>query len=572
MPDDFIELDGTELPRLAQHDASDQLPEEKPVQISLFLRDRAPVMARDQASGAAAVSEPIPLQSYAEEHGAQEEDLQAITQFADQYGFEIKDINEAGRFVNLEAPAGACNKAFGVKLNRLRDITGVHRGYEGQIQLPRELEDVVDGVEGLDDRSVLPRIESEHAPFRDPRGEPSVDSKLYEAKELAGLYDFPQDLTGAGQTIGIFSVDGGYRQQDLDAYFHSIGMAIPSISTVNIGYTPRRKSQPSPADIEATMDLQIAGSFAPGAKLVLYRVSSSNPVPYLSALKTAIFDQTHRPNILSVSYGATERIFKRQSIVMFEEACVEAASMGITICVASGDEGSATHYYNQFPPPLTTHVNFPACCPTVLACGGTTLRSNGNQVASETVWNDLNQCRAASAGGISVIFPQPAYQANVPVPENATPGQEFRGRGIPDVACNADYRVGIRMLYNGQEMPGGGTSASAPIWAALIARMNEGLGTSLGHVNPLLYRLAGGTGFRQITEGFNGAYQAGKVWNPCTGLGSPNGTALLTGLRQLIGSSTSDQPCDAATSAAEAAAAAQNFAQQAMDAASRIVK
>jgi kumamolisin len=153
-----------------------------------------------------------------------------------------------------------------------------------------------------------------------------------------------------------------------------------------------------------------------------------------------------------------------------------------------------------------------------------------NAVSSETVWNELPNA-GATGGGISDVFtPLPDWQKGVGVPASANPKKNV-GRGVPDVAGNADPYTGYVTRVDGQPDVIGGTSAVAPLWAALIALINESLGKPVGYINPLLYpNAAKAADFNDITSGNNGAYPAGPGWDACTGLGTPIGNRVATAL------------------------------------------
>ena len=183
--------------------------------------------------------------------------------------------------------------------------------------------------------------------------------------------------------------------------------------------------------------------------------------------------------------------------------------------------------------PDGVHCDFPASSPYALACGGTTLVGDVSTytITSEVVWNELANNEGAGGGGVSDVFTSlPPWQETAGV-EQAT-GVANPGRGVPDVAGNADPVTGYLVVVDGQQQPVGGTSAVAPLWAGLIARLAEATGKKFGLLQPLIY--AGVTpgvaapGFNDIVQGNNGAYTAGPGWDACTGLGSPNGEALLT--------------------------------------------
>jgi kumamolisin len=209
-----------------------------------------------------------------------------------------------------------------------------------------------------------------------------------------------------------------------------------------------------------------------------------------------------------------------------DNAIADGAALGVTVTVAAGDNGSGDGVTDGQP-----HADFPASSPHALACGGTSLQLAGGTVTSETVWNDGSQ-GGATGGGVSQTFGLPAWQTAAGVPDSPA-GQP--GRGEPDVAGNADPATGYQVLIDGQQSVIGGTSAVAPLWAALTARLVQTLGTPLGLLQPALYAgVSPGqpvAGLRDITSGSNGAYSAGPGWDPCTGLGVPDGTALLTRLQ-----------------------------------------
>jgi len=107
----------------------------------------------------------------------------------------------------------------------------------------------------------------------------------------------------------------------------------------------------------------------------------------------------------------------------------------------------------------------------------------------------------------------------------------FAGRGVPDVAGDADPETGYNVIVDGQSTVIGGTSAVAPLWAGLVALINQSVGKNAGYINPLLYTASVESALHDITAGSNGAYSAGPGWDPCTGLGSPDGAKLLKALQ-----------------------------------------
>jgi kumamolisin len=227
---------------------------------------------------------------------------------------------------------------------------------------------------------------------------------------------------------------------------------------------------------------------------------------------------------MSISWGAPEDSWSAQARDAMQSALEDAAALGLTVTVAAGDSGSGDGESDQQP-----HVDFPASSPYALACGGTKLTASGGSIGSEVVWNESAAGEGASGGGVSGIFPLPAWQQGVAVPK--APGGTA-GRGVPDVAGNADPLTGYQVLVDGVMQVIGGTSAVAPLWAALIARCNQKLGRAIGDPHVALYQI-GSRAFGDITAGNNGAYAAASGWDACTGFGSPRGEALLSALTAL---------------------------------------
>jgi len=185
--------------------------------------------------------------------------------------------------------------------------------------------------------------------------------------------------------------------------------------------------------------------------------------------------------------------------------------------VAAGDNGSTDGGTGN-------NVDFPASSPHVLACGGTKLTSSGTAITDEVVWNELAANEGATGGGISNIFPMPTWQAGSGIPK---PTGSAGGRGVPDVAGNADPASGYVIRVDGQTLVIGGTSAVAPLWAGLIAVANQQNGKTAGLLQPQIYPAKAKSGFRDITAGNNGSFKAGPGWDACTGLGSPITTSLI---------------------------------------------
>ncbi len=399
---------------------------------------------------------------------------------------------------------------------------GTFRGRTGDILIPAELQGVIVGVFGLDNRPQA----SAHFQLR---GKPNAIRPATAAVteftplQIARLYDFPDNLDGTGQCIGIIELGGGFKTADLKTYFSKLGLTAPAVSSVSVdGGKNTPSGNADGPDGEVMLDIEIAGAIAPKARIVVYFTDNSSQ-GFLDAITQAVHDTVNKPSVISISWGGPESNWTAQAFEQFDEAFTDAATLGITITVASGDSGSSDGLDDG-----KAHVDFPASSPNVLACGGTKLNASGNTISSEVVWNESSG--GATGGGISDEFALPTYQQNAGVPPSVNSGARV-GRGVPDVAANADPQTGYMVRIDGQNTEVGGTSAVAPLWAGLIALLNQGLNKPVGFINPSLYRLNQQDGpFRDITAGNNGAYSAGPGWDACTGLGVVAGKKLLDAL------------------------------------------
>jgi len=464
---------------------------------------------------------------FGDKRGADANDIALVEKFAHSAHLTVVETSVPKRRVILAGTANDVSKAFGVDFICFKNQeTGrKFRGRKGTISIPTELENVVVAVLGLDQRPVA----TPHF-WRHPK--PSQSSGTFTPPQVAALYNFPTGVTGAGQTIGIIELGGGYSAADLTTYFKSLGVTEPNVTAVSVdGGT---NSPGGSADAEVMLDIEVAGSIAYGANFAVYFAPNTDQ-GFIDAITDAVHDTTRNPSVVSISWGGPEDSWTQQSQTALNAALEDAATLGVTVTAAAGDNGSSDGETDG-----KLHVDFPASSPYALACGGTKLTASGKTITLETVWNESAQKEGATGGGVSNVFPIPTYQTSAGVPSQPETG--FAGRGVPDVAGDADPSTGYQVLYDGKSGVVGGTSAVAPLWAALIALINQKSGSSAGFINPKLYPL-GETVFHDITSGNNddsglGYYSAAAGWDPCTGLGSPDGAALLSALTQTTSSSS----------------------------------
>jgi kumamolisin len=458
-------------------------------------------------------------EEFARLHGAATADIEKIRAFAAQYGLQVTSEDRAQRIVKLSGTVQAFNEAFGVNLRRYQHPSGTFRCRTGSLTIPTDLAGVVEGVFGLDNR---PQAKTH---FRLRSGGPNAQAAgvSYSPLQVAQAYDFPSGANGAGQCIGVVELGGGYSTSDLNSFFSNLGLTTPNVTAVSVdGATNSPTGDPNGPDGEVELDIEVAGAVAQGAQIAAYFAPNTDQ-GFIDAVTTAAHDATLKPAIISISWGGPEDSWTEQSRDALNSACQDAATMGVTVLAASGDDGATDGSSNGEPT-----VDFPASSPYVVGCGGTKLTISGTSIASEQAWNELAENEGATGGGVSEVFALPSFQqgANVPAAPNG-----FVGRGVPDVAGDADPETGYNVFVDGQQAVIGGTSAVAPLWAGLLACINQSLGTNVGYINPLIYSAAVDTTFHDITSGNNGDYSAGPGWDACTGLGTPDGEALMEALQ-----------------------------------------
>jgi kumamolisin len=319
--------------------------------------------------------------------------------------------------------------------------------------------------------------------------------------------------------------------------------SLPTVVPISVDKMPTDTHDEATGEV--MLDVEVLAGICPKATIPVW-FSQFTEKGWVDALDAALHDPKHRPQVLSISWGYAEdvSVWTAAAVGQVDEALREAALMGITVCVAAGDDGSSDGIDDGH-----AHVDFPCASPFVLAVGGTLLRTGAKR--SERAWKDGDGRRAdnggATGGGVSLRFARPAWQSGLDVvPVN--PGQAA-GRIVPDVAANASANTGYFVVAGGQQEISGGTSAAAPLWAALVARMNQQLAASgrrVGYLTPLLYGAAAGAagplgqqGCNDIASGDNvsahvGGFKSTKGFDAVTGWGSPKGRDLLAALARLL--------------------------------------
>ena len=516
----LVRLAGSARSTLPAAAAAGSVDPEEQIELTVITR-RAASLPRDSEG----VPVRLSLDELRESYSSDPADHALVTDVLTSYepALRVTSTHPASRRLKVAGPAGVLARAFGTELS-LAVSTGpdgqpvTHRYRTGSILIPAELDGVIVAVLGFDNRpQASPHLR---------RAEPAAVQVSYTPPQVAEIYQYPSGTDGSGQTVAIIELGGGFSQTDLSTYFGGLGIPVPSVSAVGVDGAANVPDQdPQGADGEVLLDIEVVGAVAPGAAQLVYFAPNTDQ-GFLDAVSDAVHaDPT--PAAVSISWGGPESSWTAQAMTALDAAFADGVALGVTVTVAAGDNGSGDGVNDG-----KAHTDFPASSPHALACGGTSLQADvaTGTVTSEIVWNDGGG-GGATGGGVSVTFGLPAWQASAGVPANPA-GQP--GRGVPDVAGNADPATGYQVLIDGQKAVIGGTSAVAPLWAALAARVVQSGGRPLGLVQQALYAgIEPGmpvAGLRDITKGSNGDYSAGPGWDPCTGLGVPVGTALLTRL------------------------------------------
>jgi kumamolisin len=522
------------------------------------------------------------------------EELAAIESWTAESGIRV--AGRDSRFMRLEVPADRLEPAFGTEVRRWLEKSANNRGARMELGLPRTIAGSVLKVGGLPGsrgqgeawsgqaqaeetetlgelirRVGVPHVAGASAP---PGGVSPAD--------IASVYRFPERFDGSGETIAMMMLGGTVDHDLLAAFWRAHGIDPPEVRVVDVGlHVPRRAD--SLLTLEATASVQWAGAMAPGARIVVYRFDPTVlGDPWAAFLLEILTDADNSPTVATTSWVTPERnYYSLHGHELITGLLDQAAALGITVVAASGDWGAFDGtpraerdglYVCDAPWP---HAIFPAVEERVLAVGGTAITSLSP--LTEVGWSGppppsarrlLRFDLLASSGGFSDEVPIPAWQRpalRAYYPRgSSSPAVVPYGRGFPDVALMAAgppvqrepggelSSLGYRALVAGHWIDWAcGTSISAPIWAAIVARLNQAraeLGLPrVGFLNPLLYgfRSSPESPFREITQGNNdvalkvvdvhgrpvthrlAGFDCRPGWNPVCGLGVPDVSRLV---------------------------------------------
>jgi kumamolisin len=517
------------------HSIGDVAPNER-LEVTVLLRhnNQAALDAlTDKITSGDRSQKPLTREQFTRMFSATNADRALVKQFASDYQLTVVSEDATRSTVQLSGTCEQFERAFGTQLRHFAYPNGTYRGLTEAATIPAALAGVVEGVMGLDNRPVAQTRHVVNHAVKDPMIETRVGPRAKRASttyfapnEFAQLYNFPEG-DGTGQCVAIIELGGGYRPSDMDAYFAEIELEVPTIVPVSIDHAMNSPGVSADgADGEVALDIQVIGALAQGAKQAVYFAPNTDQ-GFLDAVAAATYDTINKPSVISISWGAPEVLWTNTAMQAMNRVFQAATALGVTIFAASGDNGSTDGLTDG-----RQHADFPSSSPYVAACGGTTvLTVGGDMISSESVWNNQATIGGASGGGISTVFELPSWQQGLKVTLTSGAAEPLTMRGTPDLTGNADPNTGYLVLVDGALDVIGGTSAVAPLMAALVARINAVNKKPSGYIHPTMYK---GTGsFVNIGEGNNGYYAASKSgWNAATGLGRPDGKKLQALLAQ----------------------------------------
>ena len=423
-----------------------------------------------------------------------------LSAYLERIGFHV--VGSHWRSIVISGPIDRLIEAFGATVSIFADAEGRHFRHRSKgLHAPRDIAHLMRGVFGL-----------HQWPRSRKLGALSRHATPLSASDVVKRYDFPA-ADAAGQTIGIVQFRGEFKPADFDRCMRAQNVAPPPAHPIvkRVDGAAVTHAIETTKDLEAALDAQVIGALAPGARIVIYEAPDDER-GFLDAIRTALFDEEYRPSILSISYGWPEPLWTPAALAVLDDLFVAAALLGVSVFCSSGDNGAELGLDGK------PHVLSPASSPFVHACGATAIVTTSD--------HDREDAWEKSGGGFSEHADLPPWQdaaKRVAARYHTAPN-----RGVPDVSAQQD--PGYCVFLDGVELALGGTSAVAPVWAALTARINARLGISVGHFAPLLYASRDGV-TRDVTQGNNGRFNAHAGWNPCTGLGVPVGSRIEAVLR-----------------------------------------
>jgi kumamolisin len=487
-----------------------------------------------------AVGQTLSPQEFAQQYGARQEDADRVAASLKKFGLKVENVSLVARTMKVSGTAKAMEAAFRPGMVLMRSAKdGDYRGRTGTLQIPAELQGIVTGIFGLDKRRMARRKAKSPA-----AGTKTATLSPLTPVDLEQRYNFPPG-DAKGQSIAIAEFGGGYFAADTQAYCAKFERPTPNIVATAVdasAYTWKQvlalpasqKQQVLGDSVEVMMDVQIVAGLCSGANITVY-FSTFDQQGWVDLLSAVLASP---PVALSCSWGLAEEDpgWSSNAITAIDDRLNALRLLGVTTCISSGDDGSGDQINDG-----KAHIDFPSSSPNALSVGGTMLTGSGSSINEVTWWQKPGQRDGhggATGGGVSTLFPRPKWQS---VRIKSLNPKAIDGRVTPDVAALSGPPY-YDLVFAGEDAPNGGTSASAPLFAALIARISGGLPENKQRrfLTPLLYQrqsnntVLGKAAMRDITVGNNASfpepgkgYKAGTGFDATTGWGVPDGAKLL---------------------------------------------
>jgi kumamolisin len=458
---------------------------------------------------------------FGERYGVGAGRLRAAERVLADDGIAVTDQYPQRTALDVRAPVAVVDRVFGVRLEDYRAPDGaIYYAPSAPARIPPAMAGAINGVAGLDTEPLAhpPSLVRPAAPAGGLT--PSDAVSAYDIAPLRRL-----GIDGQGQRLAIVGDGDQFNPSDLLAFdrLHGLPTTQPDVVLVDGGGQLSSNANLHMMQLsEADLDTEMAHAVAPDAKIFYVSQAANDHALIAPAINRIV--ALHAANIASVSYGLCEPDENSGDVQNDDNALLAAAAAGISVFVASGDDGA----YACQAVSASDHrlaVSYPGSSPYIVSVGGTSLAESGGRYLGEDAWEDTIS-HAGGGGGLSRFFHRPAWQVGPGVQNAYSNGL----RQVPDVAADADPATGFATVVEGQSQKAGGTSAAAPFWAASMALIAQYASAhshpSLGFVAPMLYQLAAAAQpyppFHSIVTGANRHYPATPGWNFATGLGSPD--------------------------------------------------
>jgi subtilase family serine protease len=498
--------------------------------ISLNLRNRpalTALLAAQSDPTSASYHHYLTPQEFTDTFGPTQDTVNSVVVYLQGQGLHVTSVAPNNMLVNVTGSVATAEQAFGVTLSTYQVAGRSVYAPSADPSVPDALGAAILDIGGLDNLTTY-----HHAGITQQNKQATGPGKGYTPSELRTAYNMNTLMsnggTGAGQKVALFELDG-YNPSDISTYLDYYHLGAPKYSNVLVdGAT----TTPGDGAIEVELDMEVMSALAPDAAQKIY--IGQNSLPGVNDLYNKIVTD-NQVKVTSISWGVCEQNSGSAELITLDNIFAQGAAQGQAFFAASGDYGAYDCQDGS-----TLAVDSPADDPSVVGVGGTNLHLGGDgSYSSETVWGNEDRGEGGG-GGVSTVFTRPAYQKG--------PHLTNLNRQVPDVSADADPLTGYSLyctLDNTICGTGwsyvGGTSAAAPLWAALATDANEYLAhqgkTSLGSASNSLYALYNTpqpySAYHDVTTGTNLYYQAGPGYDMASGIGTPDAWNIARDLAQL---------------------------------------